>query len=680
MPRLLRSDTLVAALAPAAFLVIAALLLWPLPLHLSTALPGDPTGDVGVYIWNLWIFRHEFLDHARLPLSTDHVFAYSGSADFSLHNYTPLAGMLGLPLMAVLGVVSTFNVVLMLVVGASGYATYVLAESLGLSRLASFAAGALFIATPVITAREVAHLSLVSAAALPLFIWALRRVLASAHRRDAVLVGVIVAVATYSDAYFGVYCVLMGLLLLGWQFVTVTFRPPGEDDRLSSALLWGQLGGAASVVVSVALIASGLDAFDLAGIPVRIGLYGPVLVLTALSVARVWRRSGPAFSLNDPQRELPRLVRLGAVAVGVCLLLMAPPLLGLAERWASGRLPHTEIFWRSSPRGVDLLAFLVPNPLHPWFGAVTSQWFMPPYEDAFPEFVGAFSLVALAVIALAARSGQLPRFWIWFSVVFASLALGPFVHLFGVNTHVPGPWALLRYVPVIGMARAPSRFAIVAVLGASVLFGFAVDILRQAHGRNWRPLVALVALLLLTELTPVPRRLFTAAVPDVYDLIATDDESRAVLELPTGVRDGTSSLGDFNASSQYFQTRHHRRLVGGYLSRVSTWRKREMMRSPTLGALVTLSEAGGALQPYQLSNARDGRDAFLTRSCVGYVVINRRKASAALRSAAVDMLKLVSVHSDADYELLRPQDPPPCEPRRSTGWARPGGARLSSWR
>ena len=680
MPPVLRSDRLVAALVPAAFLAIAALLLWPLPLHLGTALPGDPTGDVGVYIWNLWIFRHEFLDHARLPLSTDHVFAYSGSADFSLHNYTPLAGLLGLPLMAVLGVVSTFNVVLMLVVAASGWATYGLARSLGLSRIASFAAGALFIATPVITAREVAHLSLVSAAALPLFVWALRRVLVSARLRDAVLVGVIVAVATYSDAYFGVYCVLMGLLLLGWQFVTVTFNPPDDDDRLSSALLWGQLGGAASVLVSVALIASGLDAFDLAGIPVRIGLYGPVLVLTVLSVARLWRRLGPAFSLNDPQRELPRLVRLGACAVGVCLLLMAPPLLGLAERWASGRLPETEIFWRSSPRGVDLLAFLVPNPLHPWFGAVTSQWFMPPYEDAFPEFVGAFSLVALTVIAVAARSGVLPRFWIWFSVVFASLALGPFVHVFGVNTYVPGPWALLRYVPVIGMARAPSRFAIVAALGASVLFGFAVDILRRNRGRHWRPAVALAALLLLIELTPVPRRLFTAAVPDVYNLIATDDESRAVLELPTGVRDGTSSLGDFNASSQYFQTRHHRRLVGGYLSRVSAWRKGEMMRSPTLGALVTLSGPGGVLPPGHLSAARDGRDAFLARSCVGYVVVNRRKASAALRSAAVDVLKLVSVHSDADYELLRPQDPPPCEPLRSTGWARPGGARLSSWR
>src|SRR6476661_4457862 len=101
----------------AAFGVLSAALLWPLPLHLRTALPGDPAGDLGVYVWNLWIFRHEFLDHGHLPLSTDHVFAYTGSEDFSLHNYTPLAGLLGMPFMGFLGVVGTFNAVLIACVG-----------------------------------------------------------------------------------------------------------------------------------------------------------------------------------------------------------------------------------------------------------------------------------------------------------------------------------------------------------------------------------------------------------------------------------------------------------------------------------------------------------------------------------------------------------------------------------
>ena len=53
-------------------------------------------------------------------------------------------------------------------------------------------------ASPVLTARNTAHLSLVIAAPLPLFLWALLRTLDSRRIRDAVLVGRLVALATYS--------------------------------------------------------------------------------------------------------------------------------------------------------------------------------------------------------------------------------------------------------------------------------------------------------------------------------------------------------------------------------------------------------------------------------------------------------------------------------------------------
>ena len=131
------------------------------------------------------------------------------------------------------------------------------------------------------------------------------------------------------------------------------------------------------------------------------------------------------------------------------------------------QLPAIEMFWRSSPRGVDALAYLVPNPNHPWFGDWTRPWFLPPRTDAFPEFVASFPLAALAVIAIAAWRGLLPRMWVAFTACFALLSLGPFVHVAGVNTYVIGPWALLRYVPIVGLARSPSRFAVVAALGLS---------------------------------------------------------------------------------------------------------------------------------------------------------------------------------------------------------------------
>jgi len=650
----------------AAYGLLACLVTWPLPIHLRTHLLGATGGDTGIYVWNLWIFRHEILRHAHLPFSTDHVFAYTGGADFALHNFTPIAGILGLPLVGPLGVVGAFNTVLILFIALAGCGTYALGRRLGLSRWAAWLGGAIFAASPIMTAKETAHLSLVIAAPLPLFLWALLRVLDSRRKRDALLVGVLVAVAAYSDAYYGIYCALMGAFVIAGRFTAWTTRPPtmllarlarGIDGFLavlSAAVVWRLFSGPADLV--------------LGGLVIKLQtLYNPVLALVVLAGIRAWLSYRPLVRIVDPDGVLPRLRQLGAIALAACLVLMVPVIVGIVQRAIDGRLPATDTFWRSSPRGVDALAYVVPNPNHPWFGDVTRPLFLPPRADAFPEHVASFSLVALAIVAIAAWRGLLPRLWIAFTACFALLSLGPFIHVAGANSYVIGPWGLLRYVPIVGLARSPSRFAMVAALGLAVLFAFAVQALwrrRIAGAPVW---AAAVAVALAVELVPAPRPLYSAAVPHVYDMIATNarnpDDSGRLLELPTGLRDGTSSVGNFNPASPFFQTRHRRPLIGGYLSRVSGWRKQTNARDPMMNALMTLSE-GRSLRAGAAEEARTWRDTFLTRSCVRYVVFDKARAPAELRGFAIDVLQLARVHVDADYELFTPIDPPSCEVRR----------------
>jgi hypothetical protein len=143
----------------------------------------------------------------------------------------------------------------------------------------------------------------------------------------------------------------------------------------------------------------------------------------------------------------------------------------------------------------------------------------------------------------------------------------------------------------------------------------------------------------------------------------TGDDQGRVLDLPTGLRDGTSSLGDFNASSQFFQTLHRRPLIGGYLSRVPEAPKREFRRAPILRALSQLSERGASIDAAWVEQARASRERFMARSCIRYVVVDRHRATPALRDFAVDVLKLVSIHRDADHELLVPDDAPTCQPQ-----------------
>jgi hypothetical protein len=88
--------------AVGAYVLLAVVFSWPLPVHLQTHLTGDPNSDTGVYVWNLWVFQYEVLDHRTMPYFTDRIFRATGRANLSLHNYTVFAlqrrfYLLGLP-------------------------------------------------------------------------------------------------------------------------------------------------------------------------------------------------------------------------------------------------------------------------------------------------------------------------------------------------------------------------------------------------------------------------------------------------------------------------------------------------------------------------------------------------------------------------------------------------------
>jgi hypothetical protein len=650
--------------ATSGYILLACALTWPLPLHMKTHLLGDPAGDLGIYVWNVWIFRHELIEHGRLPFSTDHVFAYTGSVDFALHNYTPLAGLLGVPLVGWLGLVAAFNVISIAVIALSGIGVYVLGRRLGLGNGAAWCAGAVFIASPTMTARGGEHFSLITAAALPLFAWATLRALDTTRLRDAVLVGVLAAAATYCDAYYGIYCYLIGTFLAMWRFCRIEWRGRRREFHLAVNLVEAFIAVATGLIVWRLL--SGTTQIVVGGLWVGLEtLHTPMLALLVLVAIRGWLAHQPVITLSDPENSLGMLVRRGLLAVAVCCVLLLPLMIGIGARFRSGRLPDNQTYWRSSPPGVDLLAYIVPNPVNSWFGSSTRSWFATNGIDGFPEFVGSFSLVALVVIAMAASRKLLPRQWVVFTGLAVLLSVGPFIHVAGINTYVIGPWAILRYLPVIGMARSPSRMAILAVLGLSLLFAFAAVALSRSMPR-WRLATMMVALLVALELTPAPRVLYSAEVPAVYRLIVENgDRTGRVLELPTGMRDGTTSLGRFNPANQYFQTRHQRPMVGGYVSRMSGWRKRESRRSPVLNAIFELS-AGRSISPALTARARDARPAFLRRTCVRFVVVDKLRASQELRDFARETLNLRVMHEDETFALLTPVDPPPCEPRQSS--------------
>ena len=56
--------------------------------------------------------------------------------------------------------------------------------------------------------------------------------------------------------------------------------------------------------------------------------------------------------------------------------------------------------WRSSPRGIDVLTLLGPNPAHPLWRALAGDW-QHAAPTSFVEYSAGVGLVALAVVAVA---------------------------------------------------------------------------------------------------------------------------------------------------------------------------------------------------------------------------------------------------------------------------------------
>lgn len=655
--------------ATVGYIALAIALTWPLALQTDRSLPGDPAGDTGVYVWNFWVVAHQ-LQAGQSPLRTERIFAATGAADLSQHNTTLAPAMLASPLVGRLGAVRAFNIVYLLLLAGCGLGVYLLAEYKTGKPLESFVAGALTAASPCVLARSTEHLSLLAIGIVPVFVWTWVRMLDRVPGRliaslpAALAAGVAMATAAYCDPYLAVYCALLAALMAAARFVDVSYtrRPFFAFGGRYRQILDGLLVILALVATSIVI--SGGWSTTVVGIPiVARTLYTPLLAITLLIALRLtwWLR--PRIALGE-RTIVWRFIDLAATSVLAAVACLSPWAVALAQRARTGTFVEPAVYWRSSPAGVDLAAFVAPSPMHPVWGEAVRTWLDRLHPAGFAEYTPSLSLTALCLVAAALLLRlRLPRRWLVATGLCAACALGPFVHVFGVNTFVPGPWAILRYVPVIAWARSPSRFALVAAIGVGVLAAHALVALRAHLGaRSARLLMACVVVAAVVEAWPQPRTLFAATPPAIFAAIAADpDASATVLELPVGIRDGTSSLGDFSARTQFHQTFHGKRVIGGYLSRVSQHRRDLTRDMPMYFALLALSE-GRSIDDAQRARASARRDGFVRRTGLRYVVIDARRCSGTLRKFAVTTLGLEPVGQDGGYELYRVLPPPPEAP------------------
>lgn len=631
----------------ASFFVLALLQAWPLPLHLSTHLTGPPSGDTGVYVWNTWVFRHELLEHGAWPFRTSEIFVGDRAANLTHHNYTLFANLLVLPIRLFAGVVASFNLVYFLNITLAAFGMFLLARRVTARDAEAWLAGALFACSAFMIGRSTGHFSLVAAAPLPFFVLCLTRCWEYRRTTDALLLGLAAAWSVTADPYYAMYCLMLAAgFLLSHAFAISPASSRARGWKRAATVLAIL---AAGVVVGRLITGGGVWRAGAFEISVR-SLYTPVLLLTAALAVRMVL----ALRVQWSHESWPRwttCARLTAVALVSAGFITSPVLSAYALGDAMDAPP---VLWRSGPQGADLLAMILPHWSHPLMPSSLISSFAR-HPGGLIEQSASLSLVALAVIGVAIwRTTWRPSLrWSVAAVAFALMTMGPFVHVAGINTHIPTPWTLARYVPLISEARMPSRMAVVATMAVAMLFAAALGSLtsRAPKGRPWMLLAA--AVLLWVDLWPAPRTLYAAVVPSIYQQIASDPRPVSVLPLPTGVLDGLGAEGSFTAHAQFFQTIHGKPIVGGYLSRTTPRRREAHAAHPLLGPLVALS-ANQPITEAQWAGARIAAPGFVKDVNLGYVVINHERASPELERFARDVLGLTRLRRDANRSLYAP--------------------------
>jgi hypothetical protein len=497
------------------YLLLAALLTWPLVLRIATHVPGDGSDDPAL-VWNLWWVKHALVDLYSNPLLCDFMF-YPLGIDLTFYTLTILNGLESIPLQPLLGLVSANNVIVLATFVLSAYGAYLLSRYL-----------------------------------LP----------RDTHPSVPLIVGLIYA---FSSNRF-VYASLGQVNILSTQWIPFYVLFLMKCRREPRVLRYPFLA-------AVFLLLNGYTEFT----------YASFLLIFTLVYLLYWLALD-GFGRNV--RFLGGLVLIGLVfAVG-----MSPVLLRMLKVMMVEGDFLVEGGGFANVFSADLLGFFVPSHLHP----LANLW-RKRFDFSYLNFVFiGYSVLGMAVYGAASRwRDRGARFWVAASIVFALISLGPTLRFNGQEHELPLPFDLLAALPFFKGNRYPSRYSVMLALCWATLAGYGLHrliSLVRGSGRRWLASAALAWLMLFEHLS-VPLPVSDFRVPQVYAAIAREQGDFAVLELPLAWRNGFRVTGIKDPVimfTQYYQTSHWKRLLGGNTSRNPEYKFQYFTEAPVINSIIAL--------------------------------------------------------------------------------------------
>ena len=199
------------------YLVIFCLYTYPLLLNFSTHFFADQ-GDGLQNVWNLWWVNKAVTQLHQLPWQTSFLH-YPNGVSLLGSTLNPFNGFVGSVLLKAFTLIQVHNCIVVFSFVLGGVTTFWLAYYLTGSYWSSILAGFIFTFSNYHFAHAEGHLQLVSLEWIPLFILCWYVVLTKPSIPVAVVSALTLVAVLLCDYYYFFYCVVMGILMVGWYAV-----------------------------------------------------------------------------------------------------------------------------------------------------------------------------------------------------------------------------------------------------------------------------------------------------------------------------------------------------------------------------------------------------------------------------------------------------------------------------
>lgn len=301
----------------------------------------------------------------------------------------------------------------------------------------------------------------------------------------------------------------------------------------------------------------------------------------------------------------------------VIFFLLIPWLMALYDLFKFDIVPKTEGWAGAIEFGSDLFNYFIPSS-YSYF--VTKYPFLyqpfllflklytPRTREIFENFtypgmIILFSFFILILFYKSIKKDVIKSLWpfMFTSIIFFVLTLGPFLHVFGhwtltvdegIRIVVPLPYIILHYIPFLNNIRVPGRIIVAFIFFAYIVSGYILNYLltvkiNNIKARNQLFLIIFIIFIVdqqyyVDPLSP-PKTVFPKAI---YNTIKIDPEKSTVLEIPYTVRDGFTYFGNSDAFQMVVgESIHKKPVLGGYTGRIAYYKRAYYQNNPFLGFL-----------------------------------------------------------------------------------------------